>query len=69
MENVGKHKDTQLVTTEVRGSCFLSEPNYHTIFFSENLLAVELKRTIFMNKSVNLHLSILELSKIVMYEF
>ena len=40
------------------------------IKLSENLLAIEMKKTqIFMNKPVYLDLSILELSKVVMYEF
>ena len=45
----------------------MSEPNYHsTKFFTENLLAIEMRKTqIFMNKPVYLVLSILELSKIV----
>ena len=48
-----------------------SEPDYHTIkFFTENLLAIEMRKTlIFMNKSVYLGLSILDLSETVMYEF
>ena len=47
------------------------EPNHHTTkFFSENLLAIEIKTTqILMNKAVFLGLSILELGKIVMYKF
>ena len=46
MENVRKHKDIKLVTTEVRMNYLVSEPNYHTTkFFSENLLALEMKRT------------------------
>ena len=48
-----------------------SEPNYHTKkFLTENLLATEMKKTeIIMNKPVCLGLSILVLSKILMYEF
>ena len=72
MENVGKHKDITLVTTGRRRRKYLvSEPNYHTTkFFTENLLAIEMKKTeILMNKSVYLGLSILELSKILMNEF
>ena len=47
----------------------VSEPNCHSTKLStENLLEIELRKTqILMNKSV--YLSILELSKIVMYEF
>ena len=49
----------------------MSEPNYHTTKkFSENLLTIEMKRTqILINKPVYLCISILQLGKIVMYEF
>ena len=49
----------------------MSEPNCHTTkFFTEYLLATEMKKTeILMNKPVCLGLSILELSKILMYDF
>ena len=44
MENVKKHRDIKLVTTERRRNCLVSEPNYHTTNFSrENLLAIEMK--------------------------
>ena len=43
MENVRKHRDIKGVTTERRRN-FL-EPNYHTTnFFTENLLAIEMKK-------------------------
>ena len=36
MENVRKHRDIKLVTTERRRKYLLSEPNYHTTkFFTE----------------------------------
>ena len=71
MENVRKHRDIKLVTTERRRNYLVSEPNYHTTnFFTEHLLAIEMKKTeILMNKPVYLGLSLLELSKILMYEF
>ena len=71
MENLKKHRDIKLVTTERRRNYLLSEPNYHTTkFFAENLLAIEMRKTeILMNKPVYLELSISELSKILMYEF
>ena len=49
----------------------MSEPNYHTTkSFTENLLTIEIKKAeTLMNKPVYLGLSILELSKILMYEF
>ena len=40
------------------------------MFFIENLLAIEIRKTqILMNKHVYLGLSMLDLSKTVMYEF
>ena len=71
MENLRKHRDIKLVTTERRRNYLVSEPSYHiTKFFTENLLAIEMEKTeILMNKPVCLGLSILELSKILMYEF
>ena len=56
---------------ERRKNDSVSEPNYHTTkFFTENLLAIEMRKTqILMNQSVYLGLSVLDLSKTVMYEF
>ena len=40
-ENVRKHRDTKLVTTERRRNYLVSERNYHpTKFFAENLLTI-----------------------------
>ena len=71
MENVRKHRNIKLVTTERRRNYVVSEPNYHnTKFFTEHLSAMKMRKTqILMNKSVFLGLSILDLSKTVMYEF
>ena len=74
MENVRKHRDIKLATTERRRNYLVSEPNYHTTkSFTENILAIEIKKKtktdILMNKSVYLGLSILEWSKILRYEF
>ena len=71
MENVRKHRDIKLVTTDKRRNQFVSEPNYHTTkWFSENLLAIEMKKIkVKMNKPAYLGLSILEISKTLMYEF
>ena len=69
IKNVGKHRDVKLVTTERRN--LVSEPNYCTTkFFTENLLAIEMKKyEIIMNKAAHLGLWILGLSKILIYEF
>ena len=45
MENLRKHRDSKLVATDKRRNQLESEPNYHkTKWFSENLLAIEMKR-------------------------
>ena len=61
MENVRKHRDIKLVTTDERRNQLVSEPNYNTTkYFSEDLSANEMKRTkVKMNKSVYLGFSIL----------
>ena len=70
MENVRKDRDIKLVTTERRRNYLVSDLNYHTTkFFSENLLAIEIKKNIPLNKHAYLGPSILELSKRLMYEF
>ena len=71
MENIRKHRDIKLVTTDKKISKLVSEPNYHTInLISEDLSIIEMKKTkVKMNKPIYLGLSILEISKILMYEF
>ena len=72
MENVRKHKDIKLVRSERRKNYLVSVPNHHTTkFFSESLLAIKMKKKteILMNKPVYLRRSILQLNKILMYEF
>ena len=46
MENVRKHRDIKLVLTDKRRNQLASKPNYHTTkYFSENLMAIEIKKT------------------------
>ena len=61
MENVRKHRDIKLVTTDKRRNQLASEPNYHTTkYFSENLLEIEMKKTkVKMIKPIYLGMSIL----------
>ena len=70
MENVRKHKDIKLATTERRRNYLGSEPNYHTTkFFTEHMLAIEMKKSeILMNKPACLGLSILDVNNILRYE-
>ena len=69
--NVRKHRDIKPVTTDKRRNQLASEPTYHTTkSFSENLMAIEMKRTrVKMNKPIYFDMSILDISKILMYEF
>ena len=71
MENARKYRDIKLVTTDKRRNQLVSEPNCHaTKWFSKNFSATEMKRTkVKMNKPVYLGLSILEISKTLIYEF
>ena len=70
MENVRKHRDIKLVTTERRRNYLVSEFNYYaTKQFSENLLVIKMKKTkVKMNKPAYLVLLILEISKTLMFE-
>ena len=56
MENIRKHRDIKLVTTDKKRSKLVSEPNYHTInLISEDLSIIEMKKTkVKMNKPIYL---------------
>ena len=59
------------MTTDKRRNQLVPEPNYHTPkWLSENLIAIEMKKTkVKMNKPVYLGMSILDISKTLMYKF
>ena len=69
MENIRKHRDK--ASNDRQKKKLVSEPNYHTInLISEDLSIIEMKKTkVKMNKPIYLGLSILEISKTLMYEF
>ena len=71
MENVRNHRDIKLVTSDKRRKRLVSEPNYHSHKkFSEHLMAIEMKKTrVKMTKPLYLGMSILDISKTLMYEF
>ena len=71
MENVRNHRDIKLVTSDKRRKQLVSEPNYHSHKnFSEHLMAIEMKKTrVKMIKPIYLGMSILDISKMTMYEF
>ena len=71
MENDRKHRDITLVKTDKKRNKLVSEPNYHTMKLIDNNLAIiEMRKVkVKMNKPIYLGLSILDISKITMYEF
>ena len=66
-----KHRDIKLVTTGKKRIKLVSKPNDHTTKnFSDNLLAMEMKKTkVKINKPVYLGMSTLDISKTLIYEF
>ena len=71
MENVRNRVDIQLVNREEKAIKLFSKTNFdkRTIFF-ENLIAVHMYKTrLKLNKPIYLGMSVLDLSKILMYDF
>ena len=71
MENITKHRDIKLVTTDKRKNQLASESNSHTTKYSlENLMAIRKKKTkVKMNNLIYLDMSMLDISKTLMYEY
>ena len=71
MENVRNHRDIKLVTSDKRRKRLVSKPNYYSSKkFSNHLMAIEMKETrVKMTKPLYLRMSILDISKTIMYKF
>ena len=71
MENIRNHRDIKLVTLDKKRKRLVSEPNYNSHKkFSEHLMAIEMKKTTAkMTKPIYLGISILDISKILLYDF
>ena len=71
MENIRKHRNIKLVTDREKCLKMVMKPNFKSsILFGENLMGCEMAKTkVVMKKPVYLGQSILDLSKLVMYEF
>ena len=71
MENIRKHRNIGLVMTEEKYLRTVMKPNFKSgVLFGENLMGCEMgKIKVVMNKPVYFGQAILDLSKIVMYEF
>ena len=69
MENIRKHRDIKLVTTDKKEANWFQNQIIIPLI-SEDLSVIEMKKTkVKMNKPIYLGLSILEISKTLMYEF
>ena len=71
MENVRSRVNVELVHTPKRLKKVVAKPSFHAFrIFNEDLTAVHLlQSTLTLNKPIYVGLSVLELSKILMYEF
>ena len=71
MENVRNYRDIKLVAFDKRRKRLVSDPNYHSQkISSDHLMAIEMKKTkVKMTKPLYLGMTILDISKILMYEF
>ena len=71
MENIRKHRNFKLVTSEAQYLKTVMKPNFKSgVRFDKNLMSSEMGRIkVVMNKPVYLGQAILDLSKTVMYEF
>ena len=71
MKNNRIHRDIKLLTSDKRRKQLVSEPNYHSCKkFSDQLMGIEIKKTrVKMNKPLYLGMSILDISKMLMYKF
>ena len=72
MENIRKHRNIKLVTNKDKYLRTVMKPNLKAgVLFGENLMGCEMGRTkvVMKKKPVYLGQAILDLSKILMYEF
>ena len=71
MENVRNRINVKLVTSEKAYNKLVKKPNFKSVnIFHENLIAVHMEKTVVkFNKPIQIGMSILDLSKTLMYEF
>jgi hypothetical protein len=71
MENIRNRVDIQLVTDREKSLKLIRKPNFkNSIIINENLLSIEMKKTsLVFDKPIYVGMSILDLSKYLMYEF
>ena len=71
MENIRNRVDVRLVTDIDKAKKLVAKPNFkHHNIFCEELIGIHMKKTsLTMNKPIYLGMSILDLSKTIMYDF
>ena len=71
LENVRNRVDIRLISSDKAAQKLAAKPNYDCCtIFDENLIAIHMKKTkLYFNKPVYLGMSILDLSKSLMYHF
>ena len=70
MENIRNHKDIKLITNRESYLKTVMKPNFKlAVCFGPNLMGSEMEIKVVMNKPIYLGQAILDLSKLVMYEF
>ena len=71
MENIRKHRNIKLVMTEEKSLHTVMKPNFKSgVRFGKNLTGCEMRKVkVVMKKPIYISQAILDISKIVMYEF
>ena len=71
MENIRNRVNVKLVTDKIKAEKLAAKPNFkHCNIFNENLIAIHMKKTFLtFDKPVYLGMSILDLSKTLMFDF
>ena len=71
LENIRNRVDIRLISSNNVAQKLAAKPNFdRCTIFDENLIAVHMKKTkLYFNKPVYLGMSILDLSKPLMYDF
>ena len=70
VENIRNSVDIRLISSDNVANKLAAKPNFDRTIFDVNIIVVHMKETkIYFNKPVYLDMSILDLSKSLMYDF
>lgn len=69
-ENLGKRVNVKLVNDKEKVSKLVARPSFNPFrIFSEDLAALNMKKKLYLNRPIYVGFTILDLSKVQMYEF